>query len=437
MSETDYNKIFENLTTPWFYSNPLLFKVFCIHKLKPNPQIPMPFRTGRRLIEYNPHLLEENTLEFLRAELQLELERILLQHPYRHPKNDETFDKVLWYKASTMTITQAEVPNYGLENNRNIEYYYEMLKHVQAYNKPEKKDKDGQLGNEGGGGSTEKAQQTEAAGFFSDGGGYTEKNDFPENNGGLHNDEIKNEERELLDNKNAEAGSELWSCDDEVAEAEMTDMLKDAFMHNQLHSFRWGNVVGNINEQLEIFFLKKQKIPSYIHLLEYFKSMRGKNDSYLTRMRPSRRFCYTQMGRKSRPVPGKILVGIDVSSSISNDDVRRFYKSLSDVFAREIKHLEVFQFDSGLKTEKPEPFKKRIQITRLGTGGTSFQPIFDYVIKHQNEYDGLIVLTDGIAHPPVIKKKFNLKVLWVLESEENYQWVSPPLKKSGLVTVLH
>ena len=103
------------------------------------------------------------------------------------------------------------------------------------------------------------------------------------------------------------------------------------------------------------------------------------------------------MGKKRRPEPGKILAGIDVSGSIDDEQILKFYHAVSNVFDRGIKNVEIFQFDTELKTPKPLPFKKCLQIKVLGRGGTSFQALFDYAIKHQRDYDGLIIFTDGCA----------------------------------------
>lgn len=59
MSEADFQKIFEELTIPWFYSNPLFFRLFCMQKLNANPLLQIPFRVGKNLIEYNPKIIAQ------------------------------------------------------------------------------------------------------------------------------------------------------------------------------------------------------------------------------------------------------------------------------------------------------------------------------------------------------------------------------------------
>ena len=128
MSEADFQKIFEELTMPWFYSNPLFFRLFCMQKLNANPLLQIPFRVGKNLIEYNPKIIAQKNRDNIRKDLILELTRIILHHPFRHPENDKDFDIELWYEASTMTITQQGVAAHGFQKDMDIEYYYKQLR---------------------------------------------------------------------------------------------------------------------------------------------------------------------------------------------------------------------------------------------------------------------------------------------------------------------
>ena len=76
------------------------------------------------------------------------------------------------------------------------------------------------------------------------------------------------------------------------------------------------------------------------------------------------------------------------------------------------------QFDCELGEVKPlRKASRTVQI--FGRGGTSFQPIFDYLVEH-DIYDGLIILTDGYAPYPKVDDSLKTNVLWVCEDEESY-----------------
>lgn len=408
MLESNYQKIFESLVMPWFYTNPIFFKLFCLQKLVENTELPISFRVGKGLIEYNPNMIKDKSREKVRNELALELKRIILRHPFRRPKNDKAFDKEVWYEASTMTITQKNVNLLGLKKNRDIEYYYEMLREK----------KSDEIGEQNLNKKNEKSDNSQSK---------IEKQDSQE---GKNSNEVGGTDNiNSCDSNIATIASELWSCDD-LQEGNKIDYFMEE------NSNLAGTLPKDIEKQLSLMAVRKSRIPSCVKLLKYFKALRENNNYILTRMRPNRRFGYAQMGKIRRATPGKILAGLDVSGSISESQIIQFYTALEDVFDRSIKHIEIFQFDMKLKTEKPIPFKKRSQINIRGRGGTSFQPIFDYIIKNQKQYDGLIIFTDGFAQEPQIHSKLYTKVLWVLPNNNCYCSNQKMLSKSGLVTVL-
>ena len=66
----------------WFLTEPVLFAVYCSHRLVMNANMLCQLRTGKGRIEYNPtaiDALQDNQLKDL---LKVEMIRILLQHPY-------------------------------------------------------------------------------------------------------------------------------------------------------------------------------------------------------------------------------------------------------------------------------------------------------------------------------------------------------------------
>lgn len=60
------------------------------------------------------------------------------------------------------------------------------------------------------------------------------------------------------------------------------------------------------------------------------------------------------------------------------------------------------------------------EIDIIGRGGTSFQPVIDFVAEAQPAYDGLIIFTDGYADMPRIPRNFRTRMLYVLTDEGAY-----------------
>jgi predicted metal-dependent peptidase len=103
-----------------------------------------------------------------------------------------------------------------------------------------------------------------------------------------------------------------------------------------------------------------------------------------------------------------ILVAIDTSGSVSNDELREFMQ--------EIYHLyktgnEVTLVHADTAISKIEKFNPKSQYEIFGRGGTDFNPVVDYFEENRKKYSCLIYFTDGEAPRP---KNGKSDLLWVL-----------------------
>ena len=121
------------ITEYWFLTEPLLFAALCTHEVVENNNLSIPFRTGKRRIEFNSELLCSFSDSDLSEYLKIEIIRILLKHPYqRLPPFPNR--RVLTY-ASNITIADcyptncelAGVNRWPLPKNLCFEEYYDMV----------------------------------------------------------------------------------------------------------------------------------------------------------------------------------------------------------------------------------------------------------------------------------------------------------------------
>lgn len=187
----------------------------------------------------------------------------------------------------------------------------------------------------------------------------------------------------------------------------------------------WGSLAGNLAET--IIANTKAKI-DYRKTLTGFRASILSSKRHLTRMRPNRRSGFENMG-SIRRFDTNLLIAVDVSGSISDEVLTHFYSVIGRIFKYGIEHVDVVQFDCSLsEVQAFEKAKKRVEI--VGRGGTSFQPIFDFIQKNY-KYDGLIIFTDGDAPKPKKPKRFKTKVVWVCEDEKAYQKHKYWMKETG------
>jgi len=106
-----------------------------------------------------------------------------------------------------------------------------------------------------------------------------------------------------------------------------------------------------------------------------------------------------------------VLVGIDTSGSVSNDELTEFMQEIHHIFKTGAE-ITIAHADAAI--QKIEKYNPKAEKKIYGRGGTSFDPVIDYYAENNKKYSCLIYLTDGEAPAPSTKAN---KVLWVLSSK--------------------
>lgn len=215
--------------------------------------------------------------------------------------------------------------------------------------------------------------------------------------------------------------SELWEEDDCMV-AVINDIIKS--------SKSWGSIPGQLSEVLKI---STHSNFNWKNALYGFRASILSSQRHLTRLRPNRRTGFDNMGTVRKYITS-LLIAVDVSGSISDKVIEDFYSTINRVFKYGFTSVDVIQFDCGVRTV--QSLKSMLsEVTIVGRGGTSFDEPVKYA--HEHHYDGLIMMTDGMADEPKIPKNFKCKILWVCECKDAYDLSYYWMKKFGRVCYLH
>ena len=447
----------------WFLTEPLLFAVYCSHEFCENDSLDVAVRTGNRMVEYAPHILDKVSDADLLEYLKVEMFRILLKHPYQ--RQPPFAVKALLTQASNITIadvydvapvikkhmsgTELELPQ-GLCFE---EYYNLLLQQTSSNssndNKSDSDNKSDNADDEGSGGG-DSGQQGGEGGNASDGssdgdsnGSGTDSNagDNDGNGGGSQGDSGSGMSRGNDGNSHGGTGSgggsqgngggsqgeqeqrdsqtsELWD-DDEEACCDINGFIEKAEASNT-----WGTIPGTLKGLIKASLMVDL---DYRKMLSLFKTSVLSSRRRLTRMRPNRRFGFDAMGSRYE-LSTNLLIAVDVSGSVTDKSLEFFFSVINRLFKYGIEKLDVLQFDAAIQGNI-EPLKKaRRTVKILGRGGTCFQPAADYYCEHP-EYDGLIYFSDGYAPSPIYNTKRPIDVLWVLCSKSAYEANGSRLKE--------
>lgn len=383
----------------WFLLEPLMFNIFCTHKLEKKLGLKVPFRSGKMKIEYSPLLLQKLSDKELEEYLKVEVFRIVLKHPYDRVPQDA--NKVALGFASDVTIEQISqftIPllNYaelGLAPGLSYEEYYRDLKfrpiaQLDYGNDEEEKHSDSN-------------QQVS-----SENKDCSNQHIDSDNQDSSHqqNDE---ENHSYSDQQKAAENVELWQEDDLAIEEINMQIIKAQ------ESNGWGSISGNLQQIIEANLVVRM---DYKKVLSSFRASILSQNRELTRTRPNRRYGFEFMGSHYK-FTTKLLVAVDVSGSISDKELSKFFSIINRFFKYGIKDIDVIQFDFNITAPIMNLKKAKKSIKVTGRGGTSFQPPIDYYTAHK-EYDGLIIFTDGYAEIP--RPTTCRRILWVLTNEKSY-----------------
>lgn len=470
----------------WFLTEPLFFTVYCSHRLTINPNMLCVLRSGQGRIEYNPELIDPMPDHQLRALLSVEMIRILLKHPYsRQPLG---CPGIALKMASDMVIAPAynltwagltHPEEFGLPKGQHFEWYANRLSTMGIHmDGPAPSEGDSSTDGEKGEGSaaasaeTSEKQDEDSAG----GSDNKEQNEQGENaeeasSGGADSEESSGnvvpiegrggmpssgeQEAAGVGGTSSSSGSsqatlnslppapkqseELSTLNSDPSSDYTSLWEEDAFMGQQItdiiHSTtQWGSLPGGMVELIQK--AAEGKI-DYRNALRAFRSSILSQKRHLTRMYPSRRFGFEQMGSRYE-FTTRLLVAIDTSGSVGSDELGRYYRIITTFFKYGIQEIDVLMFDFDVQGEPvtlKEAQKNKQTFEVKGRGGTNFQAPVNYVAEHP-DYDGLIIMTDGYAPVPSVPAHLKTKLLWVIDNEPSYKQHYDALRKTGRVCLI-
>lgn len=461
----------QQLAEHWFLTEPVLFAVYCSHRLTMNANMLCALRSGKGRVEYNPTAIDVLNDSALYDLLRVEMIRILLQHPYiRQPLGckpiiqHEASDMVIApaYKMDDINLSHPE--DFGLPIGQHYEWYAnrlsDMAKHVDG-EAPSEGDSDAgeQQGEDitmpismpGENSQTQNSQQEkddtstghrqeqEKGNSSNPGKGCNESGgDGEENDKGEGENQRPGEgkDEELHDSGDSEHSLEI---EDGKDDSYTTLWEEDPFQALKIveiiqSSTQWGSLPAGM---VELIKKAAEGRIDYRGALQAFRASIISQKRHLTRMRPSRRFGFDQMG-SHYDFTTRLLIAIDTSGSVTSENLGRYFRIITTFFKYGIQDIEVLMFDDDIKEpvmKLDEAKKNKNEFKIQGRGGTNFQSPIDYAATH-GPYDGLIIITDGYAPVPQVPPLLKTKLLWVLDNENAYKKRYDNFRKTGRVCMI-
>jgi predicted metal-dependent peptidase len=195
---------------------------------------------------------------------------------------------------------------------------------------------------------------------------------------------------------------QLWS---EEAQTNLDRIVNKVCKSSKekLDNTSWGNVPNEIKRIIDL--LSAPPVINWKNVLRIFSISCGRTTLRATHRKESKRFEGSE-GTKIKRLR-RLVVAIDTSGSINVDLFTKFWNEIV-ALNKTGTELMILQCDADIHSANI--YKKSNTLPEIiGGGGTSFDPVFNWMKKNR-QYNGLIYFTDGYAMKPTIK--INLPTLW-------------------------
>ncbi len=378
----------------WFLVEPLLFAVWATHRLVLAPSVETA-RVGGGRVEINPGFVDRLDDRALSLVLQGEALRIVLGHPYlrKKPRPEQA-----WLASSIAIAECLRAPPPFLRarvvfgdrahDDQTFERYYALLE----------------------------AETSRAVGASQGGGGGAD---------GATDDAAEALLPYVAPRDGGRDAARDWDQDDLLLEQLRAEVA------NVEASQTWGTLGARLRER--ILAAQRPRV-HFTEILRAFRTSIVSRTRYLTRMRPSRRYGFGAMGSRYA-LRSRLLVAIDVSGSMGSRELAVGLAAINRLFAHAVEQIDVIQFDTAVRGEALSMTRARREIRVLGRGGTSFQPVVDYLDLHP-EYDGVILYTDGEAPTPAPPKRSRARLAWLFTNERAWRAQRAALSALGRTSFL-
>lgn len=181
-----------------------------------------------------------------------------------------------------------------------------------------------------------------------------------------------------------------------------------------------GNLPGELSEEITKLFKPSRTWEDEIH---DFVSQCIETETHRTRRKKNRRYGWNFPGSKYDP-KNVLVVAVDTSASVDIESLTQIFTEINKIHESNVDVI-VIQCDVEINNVKKYDPNDKIELN--GRGGTSFEPVFEYIESEEftNEYGiptGLIYFTDGGDLGNC--KEPNLRILWALtpNCDVHYDW---------------
>jgi len=205
----------------------------------------------------------------------------------------------------------------------------------------------------------------------------------------------------------------LWKYFEGLSSAER-DMLEESIKQKiyeiikRTRSKEFGKLPAGLQTYLNEF--EKSMLPSvnWRRILRLFANSSAKTYIKNTLKRPSKRYGTTPGIKIKRR--NKILVAIDTSGSVAEDDLKEFFQEIYHIWRQ---GAEILVVECDTMIHQQYYYKGQNPKVVKGGGGTDFNAPIEFA-NTKYKPDAIVYFTDGYCDAPKVKSRF--PIMWLLST---------------------
>ena len=206
--------------------------------------------------------------------------------------------------------------------------------------------------------------------------------------------------------------------DDEkqLVKQKIEELIKDAYKECD-SAKSWGSIPQSIIKDIQSMFSKE--IP-WNELLKRFIGFTQRNERTSSITKLNRKYPGVHSGIQKNYKP-KVAVYIDESGSVDDQLLSKFFAEINSLAT--ICDFTLYKFDTEVAEDTKVEFQKgkKYALQRQKVGGTDFDAPTIHANERRKLFDGLIIMTDGLAPKPVNSR---LRRCWVLPNKSKLDFDS-------------
>lgn len=310
-------------------------------------------------------------------------------------------------------IRMEDFPDFKLTRGQSIDYYYKHLSDQL----------DSMQDSSGGSGGSDDSDQQEGDSNSSSADGFNESQRKLK-------DLMESEDNEQLEqHKFWNDFEKLSSAEQKMIEAAVNESIVNSV--SRIKSRDYGKLPGGLQQYINLLMDALKPNINWRRILRIFTASSSRTRLKNTIRRPSKRYGTTP-GIKIQSKQ-KILIAIDTSGSVNNEELREFFGEIYYIWKQ---GAEIYIVECDTHIHNQYNYNGRPPEVISGRGGTDFNAPIQFA-NDIFQPDALIYFTDGFAAAPSVYCR--KPILWMITSQgiEDAKWDFLPGRKVKMIQQLN